>query len=249
MEEPSIVSAGESSWKRARSDLHRLVTGTVRFYIWGVLCAAVVTALTTYLSWGHARGAQVAIGAGALVGGAALALALPFGFYFIRAPYRILREDVAALAARVEGLDHSPAQGPDQLRVALMAVRTELAACGTRIVEALEHKRWWNTERDPLPALTWKEFFPALADPALPPPLHQEIEGCYQACDRLNHRINRYVDEYRRTQYIVLTVPASVFVLREGDEEALRAVLRRIDKTNTAISRRVDFAPDGGQKV
>jgi hypothetical protein len=134
----------------------------------------------------------------------------------------------------------APAKGTDPLRIALFAVRTELAACGTRIVEALNVQRWWSPTGDPLPAGKWEAHAGDLSDPALPTPLHQKIESAYQHCDRMNHRISRYIEEYRRSQVVPLIIPSSIFAFREGDEQALRDVLKRIETANTGISERVD---------
>jgi hypothetical protein len=41
----------ESSFRFAWRELHALVTGTVRFYIWGVAVSAIAVGVTTAASW------------------------------------------------------------------------------------------------------------------------------------------------------------------------------------------------------
>jgi hypothetical protein len=81
------ATSRESTLRLACRDLHALVTSTVRFYLWAAVVSAAVVAATTVFSWGHGRTAQVIIGVGALVAGAALALLLPLGLFLVIAPY------------------------------------------------------------------------------------------------------------------------------------------------------------------
>jgi hypothetical protein len=112
---------------------------------------------------------------------------------------------------------------PEPLRVALMAVRSELAASATIIVEARTEQRWWRPH-DALPATEWREQRLALADPALPSELHGQIESVYQTCHRLNQRINDYLAEHKERQmFPMIPTPPSVYEFLEGDEAALRA--------------------------
>lgn len=234
-------------WERARAD-----TGALREWPRRLITALVIGAL----SWAGLRifGSNGAGGADQIIGAviavvAAFAL-LPLAelaWNYVRAPFRLLRDDLAALAEQVAQFGSaSPSGDADPLRVALVAVRTELAACATRINEALSREEWWSPTGDPLPAVQWQDHFAALADPALPSVLHQKIEFAYQGCDRLNHRIAGYIEEYKRTQMVALITPSSVFQFREDDAEKLREGRKRIDVANTAISHRVDSTQGQG---
>lgn len=132
-----------------------------------------------------------------------------------------------------------PAGGAEALRVALIAIRSELAACAIRIDEALGRKTWWNPSAEPLPAISWDRYFADLADPALHPQTHAQIESAYQRCDALNRQIARYLDEYKRSQFLALPSP-SLYKFRPGDEELLRDVRRVIGQTNTAVTAYVE---------
>lgn len=229
-------------WERARAD-----TGALREWPRRLVTAVVVGAL----SWAGLRtfgpngagGADQIIGAViAVVATFALLPLLELAWNYVRAPFRNLRDDVAALSERVTQLGPaSLPSGVDPLRVALVAVRSELAGCATRINEALSREKWWSPTGDPLPAAQWQAHFAVLADPVLPNALHEKIEFAYQGCDRLNHRIARYVGDYKRAQ-IMPMVPASVFQFRDDDAEALREGRKRIDAANTAISEHLDGA-------
>jgi len=129
------------------------------------------------------------------------------------------------------------------IRVALIAVRSELATCAIRIGDALDRSRWWHPNQE-LPASEWSGRFADLADPTIPPALHQEIERAYQQCGSLNERIRRYITEHKEAQPFAaaLGTPASVYKFREGDEEALRRARKTIAATNSAITARVDEA-------
>jgi hypothetical protein len=136
------------------------------------------------------------------------------------------------------------ASGP--LRVALIAVRSELATCAIRIGEALDGGRWWNPQQE-LPGTEWRERMADLADPSLAPELHQKMERAYQQCGALNLRIRRYLIEYREGQQPMLvaltTIPASVYQLRDEDRDVLTKARQTIGIANAAISIRID----GGQ--
>jgi len=163
----------------------------------------------------------------------ALATWSPFVPYVGRlVPYRVL---IVRAGARVPSVAL-----PRSVRAALFAVRSELAACGTRIVEALERNEWWNPDNDPLPAIQWHTQLDALSDPALPAKVHEQIEFAYQRCDRLNHRIRRYISKHRESQVIALVIPSSVYRLENGDADELRQALKQIDAANSAISRLVE---------
>jgi hypothetical protein len=132
------------------------------------------------------------------------------------------------------------------LRIALFAVRSELAAAAIRINEAIDRGSWWRAN-DPLPAAEWAAHHAALASPSLPPEEHRLIEFAYQACDRMNHRIDGRLLRWRQNQnpmtVAITPVPDGLFAFRDGDLDALRDTRRSIDRANTAISQRVDGDP------
>jgi hypothetical protein len=97
----------EKAFARARREYQSFVTSTVRFVIWFALVNVLVVGSTTYLSWGHKRGGQVAIGVGALVAGSILAFVLPLALFWLAAPVRqrneartLLQDARARLAER-----------------------------------------------------------------------------------------------------------------------------------------------------
>jgi hypothetical protein len=90
----------ESAFSRAKRDFRALVTNTVRVVVWFSLCNIAVVGATTYLSWGHQKGAQTLIGVAALTAGTLLALGLPLGALWVTAPVRQRNEARAALAVR-----------------------------------------------------------------------------------------------------------------------------------------------------
>ncbi len=180
------------------------------------------------------------------VGIAAAVLGGTFLWQLVCAPHRLLRDEVNGLSTRTHALEGTAANALafDSLRVGLFAVRTELASCATRITESLEKQRWWNPDVDPLPGGNWNEHFAALSDPRLPSSTHQQIEGAYQKCNRLNHRIRGYIAEYKDSHFAPFpSRPAGIYQFRDGDEAEIRECLKKIEVANTAITHRVD----GGQ--
>ncbi len=213
---------------------------------YGVAIAVVVIGPLVYWAAEGTKNAKGQVATWVLTGVIPLAglLLVAAVWSFGTALFGVMRDEVAALTARVGALEAAPpgVNSADQLRVALMAVRSELGSCGTIISEALTRKRWWMPDSDPLPAAQWDRHFAALSDPSLPTDLHAAIEVAYQRCNRLNHRIGRYIAQHKQTQFLPM-VPASIYQLHEGDEEALREALATITKANGAISARVDGAP------
>jgi len=229
-------------WERAKSD-------TRGFRNWrreAVL--AIVVAPLSFLAlklWGTNEGAgavdELVVILVAVAVTLLLAPAAELGWSYARAPFRLLQDDVEALSRSVVELQNREEGRPASLRVALIAVRSELGACATIIVEAQTKREWWRPH-DQLPGTKWQEHSIALADPALPKELLAEIDSAYQTCHRMNQRINGYVTEHRASQLISLPIgpPVAVFRFREGDEEALRDALDKIEVANNGISARVD---------
>ncbi len=156
-----------------------------------------------------------------------------------------LNERVGTLGGRVDNLSEGlgPAAADAALRVALIAVRTELTTCSIRIGEALDSGRWWHQEHE-LPGSEWTNRVAELANPSLASELHQKIDRAYQKDGALNLRIRRYLIEHRQGQQPMLAaltpIPASAYQLRDGDEAALREARRTIGIANAAISVQVD---------
>jgi hypothetical protein len=210
-------------------------------WFWTAFWGLAGTGVGVYFSYQHGRVALVVITVGAAAAGLVVALLTALGALWATAPVRSLGEDVRALSASVAELQRREENRPEPLRVALMAVRSELGACATIITEARTKKEWWRPH-DQLPGTQWRDHFAALADPALSRELHAQINLAYQSCHRLNQRINGYVAAHKASQYIPFPVgpPATVFQFREGDEEALRDAIKKIEAANYAISTRVD---------
>src|SRR6266496_4257924 len=91
----------ESAWARTKRDFQGFVTDTIRFVVWFTFCNVVVVGATTYFSWGHQRGAQLDIGVGAFIVGAAVAFALPLGAIWVIAPVR-QRNEARELIVRLQ---------------------------------------------------------------------------------------------------------------------------------------------------
>jgi len=121
----------------------------------------------------------------------------------------------------------------DPIRVALFAVRSELGACATRIVEAQAASNWWDPDTDPLPAQAWKAHFQALT--LIPDDLNAVIDITYQKCDRLNHLSRYYIEERKRATPLAIFKPGPT-QLNDHDKERLASALKRITETNRAIS-------------
>jgi hypothetical protein len=173
-----------------------------------------------------------------LLAGVALlaALLVIFAALWITAPHRILKAEVESLGERITQLDETPPPGTDHsgdVRVALFAVRSELGACATRIVEAQEDERWWDPDSDPLPGHEWAKHFAVLTD--IPTQLNADIDITYKSCDRLNHLARWYMEEIK-SQSMFLPVKPRPTRLNDHDEEQLAAALKRITETNAAIS-------------
>lgn len=162
-------------------------------------------------------------------------LTATFLWQLVCAPYRILKDEITAIRDTRIANTTPVGNSANPLRVALLLIRQELAASAIRINEARARSSWW-TQSDPLPGIHWNEQFGALADPTLPDALRLKAELAYQQCDRLNHHVIRYMDEYRRRFPIVLGYPASVFAFRDGDADLLLETRRFIDGTNSAIT-------------
>ena len=113
---------------------------------------------------------------------------------------------------------------PDSLRAPLTALRTELATCGRRVVQALEEQRWFDPGIAHLPAGKFAEYEQVLADPMLTDE-QMAIEAAYQDCGELNVRIVRR-----------LGAQPNSFAFQDGDEDALRTANRKISVANAAIS-------------
>ena len=132
-ERPSIWAISpahsETAAARARRDYRMLLTGTVRVVVWCAACNVVVVGVTSYLSWGHARDAQVAIGVGALVAGLVLSFSLPYGALWVTAPVRQRNE------ARIDLLTR-----PTVLQ--MIDGLSELLVAGNLMREAVEATSW-----------------------------------------------------------------------------------------------------------
>lgn len=231
----------ETAFRRARREFPPVLTGSPRMWFWSTFWGLAGLAVGGYFSYDHRQVAFVGISVGAAAAGLVVALLTAFGALWASASVRSLGEDVMALSAAVAELQSREGNRPEPLRVALYAVRSELVACARGITEALERKRWWSPTGDRLPGESFKNHFAALSDPALPTELFGLIEDAYQCCNRLNHRIARYVEEHKRAQLMPM-IPASVFALRDGDEERLREGLKKIDAAKTGISDLVERA-------
>ena len=190
------VAPAESALTMASRDLRTLVTSTVRFYVWGVVVSAAVVAITTWLSWGHGEGAQVVIGVGAFVGGAALALLLPAGFYLFRAPYR--QRDWAR-SALVDLVRKSEAE-KRELQQALEAaesskeIRTVAHILGTELRDIrrkIERAKADDPPRYPfgfkLPTGGFTEYRAVLAQDDH---VYKIVAGAYTAAHRVNERLD-----------------------------------------------------------
>src|SRR6266542_2521154 len=195
----------ETPFRRARREFPRVLVDSHRMWFWLLFWGLLGTAAGAYFSYDHKPGALAGITAGAAAAGVFVALATAFGALWATAPRRLLAEKVESLAAAVAELQDREEHRPEPLRVALMAVRSELASCGAIIVEARTEQRWWRPH-DALPATEWREQRAALADPALPSELHTQIESAYQTCHRLNQRINDYVVEHKEGQMVAASI-------------------------------------------
>jgi hypothetical protein len=74
----------------------------------------------------------------------------------------------------------------------------------------------------------------------LPTQFHAQIEMAYQQCDRLNHRIKRYLAEQKDANPVTAAFVSGNYSFRNGDEEVLREGLKTITDANGAISERID---------
>jgi len=93
-----LTQSSESSLARARRELSQTVTGTIYGLAFTGLCGAVSTTISAvYLTSGHARIVQVAIGVAAFFVGIAVALAASFVALWATAPTRQRDEARAAL--------------------------------------------------------------------------------------------------------------------------------------------------------
>jgi hypothetical protein len=210
------------------------VTGDWRAWVCLAACGVGGAVGAAYLSWAHGRTGTVLITAGAAIGSIVVALLVVFAALWITAPHRLLRTKVESLEAQIAELPVSAADDEEQLRVALFAVRSELGACATRIIEAEEAQKWWDPDIDPLPAKQWEKHFAVLT--RLPDKLNAQIDITYQKCDRLNHLTRWYLDELRRRMIIPTMPKPSPTALNDYDEEQLAAGRKKINETNSAIS-------------
>src|SRR6266542_3418005 len=135
----------ETPFRRARREFPRVLVDSHRMWFWLLFWGLLGTAAGAYFSYDHKPGALAGITAGAAAAGVFVALATAFGALWATAPRRLLAEKVESLAAAVAELQDREEHRPEPLRVALMAVRSELASCGAIIVEA-------RTERSPPPS-------------------------------------------------------------------------------------------------
>jgi hypothetical protein len=242
----------ESAQGRARRFFWHTVMSSKWAWICIALCGLDGVAVGIYLAWGHGRGGTIALTVLSAAGGLVLALILIFCGLWFSAPTEITREHLATLKEqvgtideRLGGLTQEIAHTSDAatLRVALIAVRSELATCAIRIGEALDGARWWHTQQE-LPGSEWTNRVADLANPSVTPELHQKMERAYQKCGALNLRIRRYLIEHREGQQPMIaaltTIPASAYRFRDGDREALIEARRTIGVANAAISARVD---------
>lgn len=145
----------------------------------------------------------------------------------------------ASIPFRITRIDGSPTVQSGPLRVALFAVRSELAACAIRINEARARKTWWDPDQDPLPAAKWDQHFATLSDAAVPDALNAKMERTYQECDRLNHLIRRRLAQWEsnRASGSIVQLPRSFTLnFRQADDQRLHDLRRLIDETNTEIS-------------
>jgi len=233
----------ETPFRQARMIFWRTVLGDWRAWLCVALCGAGGLAGGAYFAWGHGRGGVVAWTFLWAVIGIVVALLLIFLTLWATTPHRMLRAQVATLAEQVDTLTvqlqeianvgKPEAIRTEQIRIALYAVRSELGACATRMVEAEQVGKWWDPETDPLPAEQWRRHFEVLT--YIPDALNTEIDLTYQKCDRLNHRARGYVEEIKsRTPWFPVK-PRPTELLDE-DRELIEAARRKITSTNRAIS-------------
>ena len=195
-----------------------------------------------YFSWGYSRGGTAAVTALSLVGGIVAALILIFLLLLTGTPFAAIHERLDRLEAAL------PTQGqqavPDTARVALLAIRTELIACQTRIEEALVDLRWWRSPADALPATERQAHFAGLASSDVPPALRTHVETAYLRCDGLNRRINRRVREFRDSIAGPLAAftktPDATYALRDDDLGVLGQARDDARRAVHAITRQVD---------
>ena len=144
-------------------------------------------------------------------------------------------EELTNTVSRLGSPSHS--ERAERRRVALVAVRSELATAATIITEAREKGEWFNPTHDPLPADEWAKRMADLADRELPTTLHERIERAYQRCNRLNQRIVGYRTDYRDQHPLaVLATTKTTYPVSEEDEAELRKAIRSINDANTAIT-------------
>jgi hypothetical protein len=177
----------------------------------------------------------------------AVLLLLALTWSFVSAPYKVLSGQVDALGSRVAEIETATAttsSGIDPLRVALLAVRSELSSCDLRIKQTILKLRWWNPEVELLPAVKWEQHFATLSHPDLPEGVWTNIEVSYQLCHRLNQAIRAYMNEYKNTQFPHMFYPAKVFALREGDAKVLLDTSEQIKDTRVAIDVYLDEAQE-----
>jgi hypothetical protein len=212
------------------------VTGDWRAWLWLAACGVGGTAAGVSLSWGHGKAGTVLLTVGAAVGGIVVGLLAIFAVLWVTAPHRLLRARVERLEIQVAELPASSGVVGDeeQVRVALFAVRSELGACATRIIEAEEDEKWWDPDIDPLPATQWDRHFAVLT--RLPDKLNAQIDVTYKTCDRLNHLARWYLEELRRKTIFPTMPKPSPTVLNDYDKEKLAEGRKKIDQTNNAIS-------------
>jgi hypothetical protein len=230
----------ESSRARAKRMFWRTVTSDWRAWVCLAICGLGGIAGGTYFSWGHGRSGVVVWTVTWAAIGLFVALLLIFFALWATGPFHSLGSRIDTLAAKVEQIGgRTQSGGADPLRVALIAVRSELATCAIQIQDAIAEQKWWVPDQG-LPASQWDKHFAALADPALPADLHAQIEKTYQHCHRLNRRIRSRLAEWSRSQVFKLVTPPSTLHFEDGDESMMRDVLKEIQAANMRISERVD---------
>jgi hypothetical protein len=234
----------EVDYEKPRANAKRMfwraVTGDWRAWICLAVCGLAGIAGGAYFSWGHGQGGVVLWTTLWAAVGLLVALLLVFLTLWVSAPYRILRAELAALAARVGEEEAAPSAAgrKEQVRVALYAVRSELGACATRIQEAQEYDKWWDPAVDPLPGTEWAKHFAVLT--WIPDSLNTAIDLTYKKCDRLNHLARWYMEEMKAANPFFGFKPPRPTELNDYDKEQLNAGLKEIGKTNRAISAHLD---------
>lgn len=153
------------------------------------------------------------------------------------------------LRDRVEQVDEQIVKARDEwwekandLRVALINIRSELESARRLLQEASERQLFWEPEQEELPAARWDDYRELLAGESEVEESRAAVEAAYQDCNRLNQLVRERIRvdraEREASPRLMHRRPADwgrSFDAMENDADKVQSGITDIDTATAAI--------------